>query len=66
MLLLVVAQPFEVGVLLVPTEVEVWATMVPLVSVMRSNVADIRMLVEFEMVRFPVSLAVALRHQTRN
>ncbi len=64
--MLVVAQPFDVGVLLVPTVVEVWAIMVPLESVMRSNVADIRTLVEFEMVRFHVSLAVAFRHQTRN
>ena len=64
--MLVVAQLFEVGVVLVPTVVEVWATMVPLESVMRSNVADIRMLVEFEMVRFTDSSAVAFRHQTRN
>lgn len=61
MLLLVVAQPFEVGVVLVPTVVEVWATIVPLESVMRSNAADIRMLVEFVRVRLPVSFAVAFR-----
>lgn len=64
--MLVVAQPFEVGVVLVPTVVEVWATIVPLESVMRSNAADIRMLVEFVRVRLPVSFAVAFRHQTRN